>query len=455
MRKTISLLMVLLLALFLPGCDKERSVWQETSVVPQTNESLTVFCLGDLTDGKMIQLALERYQRMYPDVEVELIKPEYDVTNIGMREELFDQVAVQIMSGEGPDVFIIDDTIMDVEKLVRQGVFADMEPYFQADHFDWEPYNQAVMDGGVWNGKRFLIPLKYDFPLLVTSRTALEETGFDAAACEDYQGFLEETTRYMEDETQTRQLFRYPLAVLNVVEDSGLAIADYDTQTVDLTSPLFRFGVQWCREVVRECTKDFHDAYSDSSLHGAAAVRDGELLWVPSGMGALSNFYRNFAALKTIDEAVMMPIRDLDGGIRAEIQYPVAVRANSENLQNAYNYIKILLGFEVQGSCGWDKLSVLDAVNEYFYETISQGRLFHLEAGENGFFGSKNPMESVDWPTREEFDQLMGYTREITGTYFYPHLMWKGAISDYVFGTADLDETLEEAQRYLERYITE
>ena len=361
--------------------------------------------------GEKLQLALDRFRQMYPDVEVELVKPQYDITNVELGHELYEQMAAQIMSGEGPDVFVVDDTIMDVEKMVRQGVFADMEPYFQADNFDWEPYNQTVMDGGVWHGKRFLIPLSYTFPLLVTSRTALEETGFDMTACGDFQGFLEETTRYMEDETQTRQLFRYPTNVTNIVEYSGLPVADYDNRTVDLSSPLFKTGAQWCKNVMASCPKDFHDNHSDSSLYGAAAIRDGDVLWTASVHGPLSNFYRNFAALKTVDEAVMMPIRDLDGGIQARIKNSVGVRANSENLQNAYNYIKILLGLEVQMSVGtsWNTLSVLDRANEFFYGEVSRGR-YHLSAGENGFVGNKNPLESVDWPTQEEFDQLMGYT---------------------------------------------
>ena len=431
-------------------------VWAGSAVVPQTNESLTVFCLGDDAVQKKLQLALERYRQMYPDVEVELIKPVYDMGNYEMEDELYQQVAAQIMAGSGPDIFIVDDAISDVEKLVRQGVFADMEPYFQADNFDWEPYNQAVMDGGVWNGKRFLIPLTYSFPLLFTSRTALEETGFDVEACGDYQGFLEETTRFMEDETQTRQLFRKKIFITDIVEDSGLTIADYDTRTVDLSSPLFKAGNQWRKTVAERCPYDYNDSYDDAGLYGAAAVRDGDVLWTVT-MQPTYGFYTEFSALKTIGEAVMMPVRDINGGIQAQIGHPLGVRANSENLQNAYNYIKILLGFSVQTSVAWNwnELSVLDDANEYFYEWIAQGRHHHTLAGDNGFYSKTNPLEALDWPTREEYERLVGFTREITGTYYYPHLRWKGAMYDYVYEGADYDETLKEAQQYLERYITE
>lgn len=403
----------------------------------------------------MIELAFNRYQALHPDVSVELIMPESDATNQEINKELYRQVAAQIMAGEGPDVFIIDDTVMDVEKLVRQGIFADMEPFFQADNFDWEPYNQAVVDGGVWNGKRFVIPLSYDFPLLITSRTALEETGFDITVCTDYMGFLEETTRYLEDNTQTRQLFRNVPMITNVVPLSGISVVDYDTQNVDLLSSVLQTGYQWWKTVAQQCSNNFGDFQTDASLYGAAAVRDGQVLWSPAFLSALSGFYNEFSAIKTIDEAVMMPIRDINGGIQAKIKYPVAVRANSENLQNSYDFIKILLSSEIQCAVSSEELSVLNSANEYFYQETSQGKVYYISAGVNGFTSTTDQNQAVDWPSPEEFQQFVGFTQEISGTYYSSHLGLNGAMYSFLYEDADYEETLKAAQHQLEIYISE
>lgn len=452
------LLLAALLLSLLSGCatiQTESTFWREMPTDPQTNESLTVFCMEGQKDSDMFQLALNRYQALYPDVTVELVMPKTDSVDVESREELYQQIAAQIMSGEGPDVFIINDTVMDVEKLVRQGVFADMEPFFEADSFDWEPYHKTVMDGGVWNGRRFVIPLSYDFPLLITSKTALDETGFDLDSCEDYQGFLEETTRFMEDSVQTRQLFRQPLVVTNIVDFSGISVADYDMQTVDLSAPLFKAGYQWYKTVMERNTNYYDDYTSDISLSGAAAVRDGNVLWTPPLEGALSGFYTEFSAIKTVDEAVMMPIRDENGGIQAKIKFPVAVRANSENLQNAYDFIKILLSSEVQCAVSRDQLSVLTSANEYFFQQTSQGEIYHIKAGANGFVSTVNPEDALDWPSAEEFQQFIEFTNEITGTYYTSHLGLGSAMYPFVYENADYEETLKSAQRQLEIYITE
>ena len=105
MKKAISLfLTITILVAVLSACGASQqnvNVWQDAPSVPQTNERLTVFCVGDLRDSGMIELALNRYRQLYPDIQVELIKPESE--NIEEREELYQQVAAQIMAGEGPD----------------------------------------------------------------------------------------------------------------------------------------------------------------------------------------------------------------------------------------------------------------------------------------------------------------------------------------------------------------
>ena len=459
MKKAISLfLTITVLVAVLSACGASQQnvkVWQDAPSVPQTNERLTVFCVGDLRDSGMIELALNRYRQLYPDIQVELIKPESE--NIEEREELYQQVAAQIMAGEGPDVFLVNPAIMDVEKLVRQGIFADMQPFFEADDFDWTPYHQAVMDGGVWNGKRFVIPLTYNFQLLFTTRTALEETGFDMDACKDYMGFLEETMRFMEDPTQTRQLFCKPLMIVDIPGSAGVCVADYDTKTIDLSSPMLQPMFQWYKTVMEKHPGHELTLGNDGLEYSAGAVRDGQALWTPSLLGAFDGFFKEFGALKTVDEAMMMPIRDVNGGIQAKIEYSVAVRGNSENLQNAYDYIKILLSPDVQHKLqNGFQLSVLHSANEYGYEMISQGKLWHTKAGAGGFISSTDPNQGTDWPTREEYEQLMGFVQEITGSYFgYSHLRLRGRMYSYVYENADYEETLKNAQREMEIYISE
>lgn len=462
MKKILSfLLLAALLLSLLSGCGSDQVgnpsqqtedlSWQDTPTVPQENKSLTVFCMDLHKDSKLAQLAITRYRALHPDVEVDFQKQEY--VDHETNEEIFQQVAAEIMAGKGPDVLLLDDMNLDIEKLVRQGVLADMEPFFEADGFDWTPYQQTIMDGGVWNGKRYIIPLSYDFPLLFTTREVLEETGFDVDACGDFMGFLEETTRFMEDPAQTRRLFfnnAYPS--FGFPGYSGIHYADYGTKTADLSSPELKAGLLWFKTVNEKWP--LGAAYA-GGLRNAASVRDGEALWADDMLGALNGFYNQYSALKTVGEPVMMPIRDLNGTIQAKIQYPVAVRGNSENLQNAYDFIKILLSEEIQRGYDWQELSVLNSVNDYFFQKTAAGKSIHILAGTDGFNSTTREHEAVDWPTEEEYQEFLGYVNEISGTYYYSHLNVVGKMNPFWIDGADYAETAQSAKQKIEIYLSE
>ena len=146
----------------------------------QTNEGLTIFYTDAVSiRAKILDMAVGQYNREHPDQPVTAEKIFTDSSDT-VNDEQTQQMLAEVMDGEGPDlIFFVDDT-MDIEKMARRGVFADLEPYFEADNFDWSGYNQTVMDAGVWDGHRLVIPLEYEIPMLYTSQTALDETGFSA-----------------------------------------------------------------------------------------------------------------------------------------------------------------------------------------------------------------------------------------------------------------------------------
>ena len=217
-----------------------------------------------------------------------------------------------------------------------------------------------------------------------------------------------------------------------------------------MSSPLLRSAMEWYKSVLETHPQNINF----SNLGGAAAVRDGEALWTTTFSGTNRDFYATAGALRTIDEVVMMPIRDVDGGIQAKISDPLAVRANSENLQNAYEFLKLILGRGVQFQNEFDiSFSVLDDANEYF---LSNGIGWYIQEGKDGFSSTTRTGSALNSPSQEEIRQLLDLTQEITGGYYYnEYLCPTMHFATYFYGGADFDETLEEAQRAMEIYISE
>lgn len=114
-------------------------------------------------------------------------------------------------------------------------------------------------------------------------------------ACKDFQGFLAESRRFMEDPSQTRRLF-YERILTPTVWNAGLLFANYNAKTVDLSSPDLKDYYEW-KKLLTAHVSDGHPTGND--LYAPAAVRDGEALWA-SGFCASSTFYFQYGALKTI-----------------------------------------------------------------------------------------------------------------------------------------------------------
>lgn len=100
--------------------------------------------------------------------------------------------------------------------------------------------------------------------------------------------------------------------------------ADYARQRADFSAPELERGLN----VYRNAT-DLH--YDNDELPGAADIRDGKALWI-SPVFPPTGVLIGAGLINTFDELVMMPLRDLEGGIRAKITPSVAVSNSSPNL---------------------------------------------------------------------------------------------------------------------------
>ena len=113
--------------------------------VEQTNEGLTVFYTDfKVPESNILDVAVAQYKGQHPDQQLNVEK----VFTEGLVEThtaAYNQMLTEIMAGSGPDLIFFANystgSTTDWEKLVRRGAFADMEPYFEADNFDWSGYN--------------------------------------------------------------------------------------------------------------------------------------------------------------------------------------------------------------------------------------------------------------------------------------------------------------------------
>ena len=414
--------------------------------VEQTNTELNIWYTDFGMMSNFLDVAVNQYNQLHPDNPVTAEKFFAD-NSAESHDEATQQMLTEVMAGEGPDLIFFDGSGMDIEKMVRRGVFADLEPYFEADNFDWSGYNQDVMDAGVWDGHRLVIPLQYNFPMLYTSQTALDETGFNIENCDTFNGLLDEIEAMQADPSQTREVFRAKFTFYDFAHYAGIPYVDYDQQKADLSFSELERGAEIFNNL-----DGLELGFLDDGINGAADIRDGKALW-NCPFPPVDGFYTGPEVINTFDDMVMMPIRDVDGGIQAEITWAVAVRNNSPNLQNAYEFIQYLLSEEYHTETlgyRWLYYSVLDSANEAYFQDYVFNRAVPLVPPENSY-----GLDTAD-VRQEDFDELMDYTQQITDAYFsYPGTIFMRNMRDYISGEISYEEAVQEVERHMDLYLSE
>lgn len=408
----------------------------------RTNTELTVY-IG--YNDKPLEYAVDIYKARYPEVNVTVINT--GVMDPEAQGNYEQQLAVDLMAGKGADVFILQ-SYWDIDKMVTNGAFADLETFYQEDQvLDKASFNRVVMDACVYDGKRFAIPMEYSFPILLTSASTLEETQFNLDNCKNFEGFLAETQKYYADGRDDRLLFRMDITARDCLFLSGYSFVNVIEKRSDITTDEFSRFYHWYKEIVEKGTYnyEFGDAF------GAAAVRDKKCIFDNTlDYSSFDDVINQVRFLDTTDHAVLTPLYNKDGGITATVSRAVGVRANSANKQNAWNFIQILFSEEVQMNPGAQRGNInISSVIMQKYGDKWGNKLFGSDL--NGFTKDASPLDE------KYIDFYLENIKKINLCFFKPK--WAGVIykgmEPYIHNEADFAEALEETQKQLDLYLTE
>lgn len=125
----------------------------------------------------MLREIIDRYNEKdgvhNTDFEIEIV--EFDST-----KQMYERMSTEIMAGGGPDIFSLEYMIP-YEKLIKNQVFADINTIVESDKskdkLNFDEYNTEVMNSGVFDGKRYIIPLFYRPNILLTGSKTMEKFG--------------------------------------------------------------------------------------------------------------------------------------------------------------------------------------------------------------------------------------------------------------------------------------
>lgn len=407
---TLGLLTCMAVSL-LNGCNYQQNAEQKINADEETDtETTTLWVLTEIskTDGMNYQAEqiAKQFEEEHEGVTVQL---EILPTEEEEREVYLKQLRTQIMAGKGPDVYLLPtgDTVStdmptdssmrraileyeieplftDVVQAMYNGIFTDVSQYYEADdELHTEELNQAVMNGGVIEGCRYVLPIRYDMSALFTDPSLDENVGVSQEVIEEgidalVQEALDRNDTLMTiglqmpaDTSLLPTLFDYEKGEILITEQE---IADYmrlyQTWYEVTAAATPEFFVQ-CLETqyanaraleIPNATEEHirHAFYIDFTIESFTSHSEyiqSAMHWSTVGFPLYSGFLPEAldqAALAMLLEKELeaQPMRTTAGSVVAEVTYYGAVGAGTENPELAYEFLREFLTEEYQ----WDIL---------------------------------------------------------------------------------------------------
>ena len=370
MKKLVSLLLCLFL-LFgcCSACEKEPEQEPEEAVEtgPVTLTVVTEEIEGvaglnrDFTDA--LFGAVGNFRMTHRDIKVDL---EILPTDKEERQIRLQKLRTDLMAGKGPDVFLLpsgmvrgggglrDPLFANVEMAMRNLYFTDLSEYYDADEdLKREELQQDIMDAGVLDGARYVLPLGFNMPVVCYVPDRLEGAGL------------------------TEEELRAPLGeFLGAALESGNVYNEWfasvlpDT-TLCLFQPLFDFETG-------RLLLDREAVYAVSRQKWQLQKEGAEYDWPARHTLNLESYMESkrwkfllqansvaFVLEELSDAADMLgmgknedvdvkvtPMRTMGGEVAAEVTYYGAVSANSNYPAEAYEFLRTFLSAGVQHQKG-------------------------------------------------------------------------------------------------------
>lgn len=358
MKRSSSLFICLLISILslFEGCSVNGSDSKKT------DNSIKLY-LRSYTKSFMTKASKE-FNARYPDYTL-------DVEYFDTREEYRQKLNTELLAGRGPDVVLFDvNTFNSIYKIIKSGVFCDINPFIEEDEtFNMDNYNKTVMDCGVFDGKRYIIPLEYTINAFITSEELLRENGISIDEQNyDMNSLAEALKAFLQRDKNNRTefFFTIPYNFHLYVLNSGLYSVDYEKMKADFDTPDFRKLLNDYRDVFFKASADNESRLKYGLkyweiMKGNTAIANSEISDIQSTW--LANSFIN-SIFKTEGTVYPLPPYNKNVGYTVKPYEMVAINNNSKNKAIAFDIVKFLLAKDLQMS------NTFIPVNEEAYEEL-------------------------------------------------------------------------------------
>jgi len=297
-----------------------------------------VFCNISSPDYAFVKKAIAEFESS-TGITVSLYKQLPYTSTLEAGKDYLDNLYAEMMSGNGPDVFIsFTDFDYHLYKMMESGVFANFDDLIDSDDdFYMDRFEKTLMDTGVFYGNRYIMPLTYTVPVSFVSQERMREFNITRSDIKDYESLLDTSLAF---QGQDKMLFTSTWSKGFAPFYGGWLqeVIDYENQTVNIDIKT----IDRCMDVIRN-EKVLHNKYGGADEGRYINVKEFEngllnLVEIPNAqMMFLSSIVGN-------DVIEVLPLPNYFGNSTAAVHHYSMISSSSVNINNAWEFVKILLG---------------------------------------------------------------------------------------------------------------
>ncbi len=477
--KKFQKVMVMVLALLLFTSCTKREDWPLPAGAEKPPENDAAAAPRELTicveslKNLSLGTAIEDFQALHPDIAVTVVelvypyeeenggeKAEKDMAQMEKRASQIAQIRAEILSGKGPDLFLLDFSFIsdenlfpDIGKIMDSGVLANVTPLLEERGYTAADFYETIVNGCRVNGAQYLFPLSFSFPCTVATGQSLAKFEVNTQRLtKDIFAYMEEAARTMPEE-YTWAMAIDPLSVLQQ------PVVDYTRRTVDLDNAAFQSLVELAKENERRLSLASHESlpvYSGEIIQYGKALAEGEMpFYTDSFVSTLLQMGE--LALGAGKEPQFYPVKNEQGKSFATVGSYGAIRAGSKNQAAATELLLYLLSNTCQQAAAYPSWWCLPIRRESL-----PGFLEHTYQERTDIDGS---LQEISRPlSAAEAEALSGICEKIESVklqdFFNQHIILNGEpivtpLAQYYYDEITYEEMIEYLRTNLQFYMDE
>lgn len=429
---------IVCIVLIMCGCDYEKVALNDNVVSVYINDA----------DHRIFASAFSEFKSNHPDITLEFV---YHDT----REER-KKISTQIMAGEGPDVLLLSDDglFSDINKALNSGNFANITQYIEKDDgIAKTDFFEPLLYPCERDDQLLALPLRFNLPLIITTQETLDKYNIPLCQGDNFKKINSEIIFFCKSEINSG------IPLIGIVNEK---LHHSWFPFVDWLMPMKRGEVQLDKENYLVACDAFKAMSLQNQIYdewGVSESVDGlkedKFIFDVTNYRTQLNVLQALALLNDTHDPVILPISTTDEGYVACIELSVAINANSEQKDSAYDLIKTMAQ-HIPHDGSYGNFAMWEMNEMYIMKTKLQfdnGYLYDVSSDAS----NENP--PISPPQASVYENLKSIYEMIDPNTVYFSTENNEAIFDkfqpYIEGDETFDNCFESAKETAEIYISE